>query len=127
MKKWSIQFQEKYTGSPLTYWVHKAIGNSKYEPPLPKPVAGKGFAVLIVEIAEIELFFSSVNEVDHFLEVISQKNMPTSMQLSKIRGASYGPNKHWLSRLPGKIKPWRKRQRLIKILEKARKEFIINF
>lgn len=79
--------------------------------------------MLIVNAFEVELAFASVPEVEHFLAVISQKNMPTTQQLSMRRTNKYGPNRHWLSRLPSGIKPWSKRERIIPVVERALDEF----
>ena len=129
MKKWRIEYRSKFTETPLSFWVHKHIDHevwchaTKFEPDLPKAIPGKGYPVLIVNALGIELEFASVAEVEHFLSVIGQKNMPTTQQLSLQRTKSYGPNSHWLSRLPSCIKPWTKRARIIPIVEGALNEF----
>ncbi len=96
---------------------------SKFEPELPKAIPCKGYPFLIVNALGIELEFASVAEVEHFLEVFGQKNLPTTRQLSRRRTDGYGPNRHWLSRLPSGIKPWSKRERIIAIVESALNEF----
>jgi hypothetical protein len=129
MKKWRIEFNPSYTETPLSFWVHKHIDHEvwryakEFEPALPKAVPCKGFPKLIVNALGVELVFASVAEVEHFLSVIRQKNMPTTLQLSRQRINNYGPNRHWLSRLPSDIKPWSKRERIIPIVENALKEF----
>lgn len=123
MKKWRIEYSPEYEPSPLSFWVHKHLDSEvwsyakKFEPELPSSIPGKGYPRLVVDALGIELRFSSVEEVKHFLEVVRQKNMPTSAQLSQKREASYGPNGHWLSRLPAKLKPWSKREKYIKAVE----------
>ncbi len=79
--------------------------------------------MLIVKTLGIELRFASVAEVEHFLAVIRQKNMPTTQRLSQERSDTCGPNRHWLSRLPSSIKAWSKREKLIVIVENALAEF----
>lgn len=129
MKKWRIEYRSKYTETPLSFWVHKHVDHevwrhaNKFDPELPKAIPGKGYPVLIVKVLGVELEFSSVPEVEHFLFVISQKNMPSTRQLSLQRIHNYGPNRHWLSRLPSSIKPWTKRARIIPIVEGALNEF----
>lgn len=129
MKKWHIEFTEQYQPSPMSFWVHMQVnysgwyGAKQYEPALPKAIPGKGFPVLYVDVFGVELRFSSSEEVEHFLSIIGLKNMPTSLQLSRLRGPNYGPNSHWLSRLPAKLKPWRRRQRIIPMVERALSEF----
>ena len=97
----------------------KTVTLKAFEPSLPKAIPTKGFPVLFVDAFGTELQFSSVDEVVHFLEVIGQKNMPTSLQLTRRRNEAYGPNKHWLSRLPADLKPWRKRERLLPIINEG--------
>ena len=129
MKKWRIEYRPKFTETPLSFWVHKHLDHevwrhaNKFDPDLPRAIPGKGYPVLIVNAMGIELEFSSVAEVEHFLSVLSQKNMPTAQQLSLRRTAKYGPNSHWLSRLPSCIMPWTKRARIIPIVEGALNEF----
>lgn len=129
MKKWRIEFTPQYTETPLSFWVHRNMdhdvwGYAKiFDPTLPKPVPCKGYPLLIVHALGHELKFASVAEVDHFLAVIGQKNLPTSSKLSRQRTPNYGPNRHWLSRLPSAMKPWSKRSQLIPILEAALVEF----
>jgi len=123
MKKWRIEFTEEYKPSPLSFWVHKHLDNEvwphakQYEPALPTGIPTKGFPRLIVDALGVELDFASVEEVEHFLDIVSQKNMPASTQLSQKREVTYGPNGHWLSSLPAKLKPWSKREKYIKTVE----------
>lgn len=123
MKKWRIEYSKEYEPSPLSFWVHRHLDNdlwplaSIFDPSLPKAIPLKGFPVLFVDALGIELRFSSIEEVEHFLEVISVKNMPTPLQLTKLRNVNYGPNGHWLSRLPAKLKPWSKREKIIPIIK----------
>jgi hypothetical protein len=79
--------------------------------------------VLVLNTMGVELRFSSIPEVEHFLAVISQRNMLTTSQLSSQRTNSYGPNSHWLSRLPSCIKAWSKREKIISVVERALKDF----
>jgi hypothetical protein len=45
--------------------------------------------------------------------------MPTSTQLARERNVNYGPNGHWLSRLPAKLKPWSKREKIIPLVKEG--------
>ena len=129
MNKWRIAFVKEYTPSPLSFWVHRHLDHevwsqaTEFEPNLPKAIPSKGYPVLFVNAFGTELKFSSVEEVEHFLQVISMKHMPSSLQLTRQRGAAYGPNRHWLSRLPSKLKPWSKREKFIPIIESGLREF----
>ncbi len=123
MKKWWIEYFSEYQPSPLSFWVHRHLDNdvwslaSRFEPDLPKAIPSRGYPVLFVETFETCLRFSSIEEVQHFLDVISRKNMPTSSQLTKGRNGKYGPNAHWLSRLPARLKSWRNREKLIPVVQ----------
>ena len=129
MKKWRIEYRPEFPATPLSFWVHKHVDHEvwiyakKFEPELPKAIPGKGYPLLIVNVLGIELEFASVAEIEHFLTVISRKNMPTAQRLSRQRADNYGPNRHWLSRLPSGLKPWSKRERIIPIIENALNEF----
>ena len=125
MKKWRIEYRPCFTATPMSFWVHKHLDHevwlyaSEFEPPLPKPIPCKGYPFLIVSVPGTELMFASVEEVEHFLEVMRQKNLPTTYQLSLQRIDNHGPNSHWLSRLPAALKPWSKRVRMMPVVEKA--------
>lgn len=129
MKQWRIEYRPAYTETPLSFWVHRHIDHevwcyaTQFEPELPKAIPCKGYPLLVVNALGIELEFASVAEVEHFLEVIGQKNMPTTQHLSRRRSNNYGPNRHWLSRLPSSIKSWPKRKKMIPIVERALNEF----
>ena len=114
MKKYAFTFNETYNRTPISFWVHKHLDDpvwmnaTVFEPPLPKPVPGQGYAMLKINALGTDLFFASPEELEHFIDVIGKKHMPTSYQLSRLRSDSYGPNRHWLSRLPGHLKPYKK-------------------
>jgi hypothetical protein len=69
--------------------------------------------VLHVDAADIDLQFSSLVQLDHFIEVMMAKPLPTSRQLSRKRELPVGPNSHWLSRLPAKLKAPKERAKLV--------------
>lgn len=89
-----------------------------------RPVPGKGFPTFHVEFDGFTFAFASLDELDICLETLSKKLLPTSLQLAAKRGTGVGPNSHWLSRLPAKVKPWRYREKAVKYLAKARGEFL---
>ena len=123
MSKWRIEYRPKYQNTPMSFWVHKNldgeawIRSKEFDPPLPEAIPVKGFPYLVVDAMGTDLEFASIEEAEHFLYVISQKNMPTTRQLSRLRTEAKGPNSHWLSRLPADLKPWSKRQKIIPIME----------
>jgi hypothetical protein len=116
-------FEKDWRRAPLAFWVHVPVKNDAhlYEPPAPKPIPHKGFTVLTIEFGQYELQFSSPAQLDHCIEVLASKPLPTSRQLSSMRGLPVGPNGHWLSRLPAALKSPRKRFKLVEALQSVRK------
>jgi hypothetical protein len=115
-------YEQDWRTAPLAFWVHVPVeGNTSLcEPPAPEPVPHKGYPVLRVPFEAHELQFSSLAQLDHFIQVLSTKPLPTSRQLSAQRGLPVGPNGHWLSRLPAKLKAPRKRAKLVQSLRAVR-------
>jgi hypothetical protein len=117
----SITYNSDWHQIPGAYWVHISIADSgsEYAPPVPKPIPGKGYAILQVPFGAHVLEFCSAAHLQHYIAVLSQKLLPTTMQLSAQRGSGAGPNGHWLSRLPAELKPYSKRVLLVKKLKAA--------
>jgi hypothetical protein len=107
---------------PGAFWVHRPVDGEPgtFAPPAPLAVPHKGFPVLHVEFEKYELLFSSVAQLEHYIEVLSQTVLPTSRCLSEASGLKTGPNQHWLSRLPGELKSPKSRQSLVKVLGAAK-------
>lgn len=130
MKRWEIIYDKASGFTAMSYWVHigvdeKIKGYSSCDtfiPPMPSKVPGKGYPLLQIYALGDNFAFASMAELEHCIEVLGQKNMPTTRALSAQRGTKVGPNKHWLSRFPAKYKPWRKREKLVKILKKVKIE-----
>jgi len=125
MKKHWITYIEEWQPGPMTYWVHvEADGrpwqeSSIFDPPLPSPVAGKGFPRFWIEFNGCTFEFASLDELRVCISTLGQKLLPTTIRLSQDRGGGMGPNSHWLSRLPPKTKPWRYRQRAVAYMDKS--------
>jgi hypothetical protein len=130
MKRAAITFSKAFQPSPVSFWVHHHrdadnwTASQKFDPPLPKPVPGRGWAKLEVEFDGVHLIFSSVEEVRHVIDVLSKNPLPTTRRLSQDRGTTMGPNSHWLSRLPSKAKSLAFRLRLVPFLEEACEKFV---
>jgi hypothetical protein len=126
VKKASVIYLPAYEATPLSFWAHRHLDadawvNAKqFDPPLPGPVPGQGWAQLVVEFDGITLRFSSSAELNHFIDVLSRNPLPTTKRLSELRGTTLGPNSHWLSRLPSRAKPRDFRERLIAYLGRVR-------
>lgn len=123
MSRWRIDYESNYRISPVSFWVHRHKNHeiwakaTRFEPPLPLPIMGKGFPRLIIDAFGNELEFASIEEAEHCRQVLAQKNLPSSRQLSSLRHPSMGPNSHWLSRFPTELKSWRKREKLLPLLD----------
>lgn len=129
MKRYEIVYSDDYRPSPVSFWVHQHLdaeawlNAEDFDPPLPRPVPGCGWASLLVDVDGVRLVFSSTEEVEHVIDVLSQNPLPTTRQLSIQRGTTVGPNRHWLSRLPAKAKPAKFRDKLVRYLKRCLPEF----
>ncbi len=125
MKKHWIEYADRWRPGPMSYWVHVETDGrpwhaaSQFAPPLPGPVAGKGYARFFVEFDGCTFEFASLDELRVCISTLGQKLLPTTIRLSQQRGGGMGPNSHWLSRLPAKAKPWRYRRRAVAYLTKS--------
>ena len=117
-------FRPNWQLAPLAFWVHVPMDDSKTDfiPAAPVEVPHRGYPFLHVEVGEVELQFSSLEQLDHFIEVIDASPLPTTRQLSTLRGSTVGPNGHWLSRLPARLKSPKERVKLVSGLRKIRAE-----
>lgn len=104
----------------MAYWVHAEPGGAAwrdariYLPPAPHPVAGRGYSCPMVEWGDQQLEFSSPEQLNEFIRVLGLSPLPTSRRLSADR--HHGPNSHWLSRLPAKLKAPKVRAKLVEYL-----------
>jgi hypothetical protein len=117
-------FEKDWRTAPLAFWVHVPVAGSETEcePPAPAEVPHLGYQTLWIQFERYELQFSAPAQLDHFIEVLSSRPMPTSRQLSARRGLPVGPNGHWLSRLPAELKSPRKREKLVNVLRAVREQ-----
>ena len=117
-------YEKDWRTAPVAFWVHVPVpgAGDACDPPAPVAIPHLGYAVLRVAFESHELQFSALAQLDHFIEVLSRKPLPTSRQLSSRRGLPVGPNGHWLSRLPAKLKSPRKRVQLVQMLGAVREQ-----
>jgi hypothetical protein len=126
-KHWT-EYTDDWRRLPMAYWVHVAQGPGPwndaqhYDPEAPPRLPHKGYAVVCVQFEEVVLRFSSEAQLRECIRVLSIKPLPTTRRLSIMRGTSVGPNTHWLSRLPAKLKSPRKRARLVEVLQEVLRE-----
>jgi hypothetical protein len=116
-----IEYRDKPVLTPITPWVHRGVDAmywkaTVFDPPMPRPVHGKGYPVWFVDHRGRSLVFASPEEIAHVIDVLSRKILPSSREL----GQPYlAVNSHWLSRLHASFKPWKVRQDLVKKLKAA--------
>lgn len=112
--------------APLAFWVHVPVAGTAtaYMPAAPIAAPHKGFVFLHVDAMGVDLQFSSLAQLDHFIDVMATRPLPTSLQLSRKRGAPVGPNGHWLSRLPAKLKTTKARAKLVGRLRTVREQLL---
>lgn len=116
-----IEYRDKPVLTPITPWVHKGVDAmywkaTIFDPPMPKPVHGKGYPVWFIDHRGRSLVFASPQEIEHVADILSRKILPSSRELGQPHLAV---NSHWLSRLHASFKPWKVRQELVKRLKQA--------
>lgn len=123
MPKYWVEYVQEYCPSPVSVVVHRPLdceywsGATKFDPPLPEPEIGKGYRIYKVEVKGCELSFSSMEELEHCIEVLSQKNLPTTRSLTERSWLGKGSQHlHWLSKLPGALKSYKERQEIVRLL-----------
>jgi hypothetical protein len=118
-------FESEWCNAPLAYWVHVPVaGGGLFDPPAPRIISHKGYALLRIQFENHELQFSAPAQLIHFIDVLSTRPLPTSRQLSSRRCSDVGPNGHWLSRLPSELKSPRKREKLLQMLRVVRTQVV---
>lgn len=116
-----IEYRDQPVRTPVTPWAHRGLNGgydqaTVFDPPRPGPVPGKGYPVWIVDHRGRSLMFASPEEIEHVIDVLGRKILPSSREL----GQPYlAVNSHWLSRLHASFKPWKVRQELVKKLKQA--------
>jgi hypothetical protein len=118
-------FEKNWAQAPIAFWVHAHAWGSKLPgAPIPQPVSHRGYAMLHVDFGGHELSFSAPAQLDHCIEVLSLRPLPTSRWLAARPGLPVGPNGHWLSRLPATLKSPRRRARLVAALREVREKAV---
>lgn len=120
-----IEFVDDWRNEAMAYWVHVEQDHkgwrdaAVFDPPAPRKVPHHGYPVLCVESHGMVFRFSSVAQLAECKHVLSLTPLPTSSRLSAVRAGvkGVGPNSHWLSRLPGRIKAPRMRSRVVNDLD----------
>lgn len=132
MKRHWIEYREVPPVCPMTYWVHREVDSqpdtpwrdaSEFDPERQAVVPGLGYPVFKVELDGFTFEFASLAEICECIDVLGQKLLPRSIDLSRERGGGHGPNSHWLSRLPANVKPWRYREKAVAYLRRSLADF----
>ena len=82
---------------------------------------GSGYPTFYVEVADFTFRFASLEELRACIGTLSRRVLPST--IAESRGAEYGPNNHWLSRLPAQLLTWARRQKVVKYLAEALSDF----
>lgn len=130
MKRFWIEYQTTEPVLPMTFWVHRATDGEQiwrvaegFSPPRQEPIPGRGYPVFHVEFDGFTFVFASIEEIEECVATLSQKLLPRSLDLSRKREVASGPNSHWLSKLPSKVKSWRYREKAVPVLLQALAHF----
>jgi len=127
MKRYRIEYTLRWSPAPMSFWVHVEQRPRRrsqariYDPPLPFPVPGKGYARFFIEVDGLTFEFASFRELDVCIRTLSQRHLPSTERETETRRT--GPGKHWLNRLPAGTHSWTYRQKAVKALREARKAF----
>lgn len=122
-----LEYTDKWLREPMTFWVqvecdgrpwHEA---ESFDPPAPRPVAGKGYPSFFVEADGLTFEFASLQELAVCIATLSQKTLPSTDRETQKRGT--GPVRHWLNRLPPGTHSWRYRKKAVRILREAEGHF----
>jgi hypothetical protein len=118
----------------VTYWVHiEADGKpwcdaSLFTPPRPAATPGKGYAEFHVEVEGFIFYFASLDELNLCIQTLGQRVLPSTLRETIRRGVriGIGPNQHWLSRLPARLLPWQRKQRVVGYLKRSLAAFKVE-
>ena len=129
MKQHWIDYQETRPVCPMTCWVHREADGKpwhsaeRFEPSRQPVVPGWGYPIFRVECDGFLFEFSSLAELRELIGTFEQKVLPRSSDRARERGLGMGPNSHWLSRLPGRGKSWRYREKALAYLRRSLEDF----
>lgn len=130
VKRHWIEYGDEWTPGPMSFWVHIETDGqpwyaaTHFDPPKPGPVTGRGYARYYVEVEGFTFRFASLWEVRACIQTLAQQVLPSTLRetLGRTRHGP-GPNRHWLSRLPARLLPLRRRLRVVDYLERSLADF----
>jgi hypothetical protein len=97
MKRHWIEFGDSWRRGPMSYWVHvEADGQpncaaTRFDPPTPARIAGRGYARFYVEAEGATLYFASLDELRVCIATMSQRVLPSTLGETRQRGVTNGP------------------------------------
>ena len=121
-----LRSPKRLTG-PLTFWVHRPQDNpvwakaTRFEPPLP-PEDAEGFPHYVVEHLGHEVWFASVDEVDHAIATLTREPLPSGAELAAEAGAPERGYMHWVETLPARLKAHDERLRFVQLVRDLREK-----
>ena len=110
-----LEFVAEPPRTPVSRFVHAPLDGaphtaSKFEPPFPLPLPGKGYPLWILEHRGHELRFASPQEMAHVADVLCARVMKRPRELGLAQSAV---NSHWLSRMDKAWLGWKVRQEIV--------------
>ncbi|MDB5333364.1 MAG: hypothetical protein JWP03_4515 [Phycisphaerales bacterium] len=132
MKRHWVEYGDTWMPGPMSFWVHvEADGRpwnqaAVFDPPRPGPIGGRGYARFYVEVEGFTFYFASLQELEVCIQTLARRVLPSTLSATVARGVARhgpGPNKHWLSRLPSRLLPMRRRLRVVEYLRKSLADF----
>jgi hypothetical protein len=134
MADWKILYNKRFTLGPMTPWVHRRVGGDEgdggvYDPPLPLPLDGKGYATFRIVVDRFPFIFASLHELDEAIRVLDELALPAaatgvtrSKKLPVYRKLDpYGASsRHWTERLPKQMLGAARRRKIVWELKHSR-------
>lgn len=116
-----IDYRPEPVFTPVSRFVHRPVDGpfhaaTRFDPPFPTPVPGKGHPYWILEHRGHELYFASPEEIAHVCAVLGQRVLPKPRVLGAEQSAV---NSHWLSRMDKAWLSWKVRQEIVRRLREG--------
>ncbi|MEM9972579.1 MAG: hypothetical protein AAF771_00265 [Pseudomonadota bacterium] len=132
MKHAEIRYSSQFPRSPISGWIGPRYGiwvqhrtaSGQWRRPhwqrSPFFQNRKRWAQLITHLDGVNMVFATPQELDHFIDVMSQNPLPKGRSLGADYPATSLPNNHWLSRFPARGKSRKFREKAIRFLSSDR-------
>jgi len=130
MKSAQTSLHSSFPETPVSQWAgarwlgwtreNDATGNLKRLRQVRHPFLDqrKVWCLLEVHFDGVDLLFATPQELDQFIDVLSQNPLPSGRSL--VTECAIGrPNRHWLARLPKRAKSLKFRERVCRFLKEC--------